>query len=89
MAETGNLYPKMNADRSCGWRCEADFIEISGFLLTELHPKKITVSDSAINFDYSVGDKSKTRSFALERDSSGRITAFSHPDGTRTEVAGA
>lgn len=84
-----DLYPKMNDDGSCGWRVEADFMVISGFLLTELHPKKITVSDSAINFDYTVGDKSKTRSYALERDSSGRITAFSHPDGTRTEVAGA
>lgn len=89
MAETGNLYPKMNADRSCGWRCEADFIEVSGFLLTELHPSKIAVSDSAIKFDYTVGDENKTRSYALERDSSGRITAFSHPDGSRTEVAGA
>lgn len=89
MAETGNLYPKMNADGSCGWRCESDFIEVSGFLLTELHPKKITVSDGAINFDYTVGGNTKTRSFALERDSSGRITAFSHPDGARTEVVGA
>lgn len=89
MADTGDFFPKKNDDGSCGWRCESDFLEVSGFLITEKHPDKITVSDGAINFDYTVGDESKTRSYALERDSSGKITAFVHPDGTRTEVAGA
>lgn len=89
MADTGDIFPKMNTDGSCGWRVDADFLEVSGFLLTELHPGKITVSDVAINFDYTVGDEVKTRSYALERDSSGRITAFTHPDGYKTEVVGA
>lgn len=89
MADTGNFFPKKNDDGSCGWRCESDFLEVSGFLLTELHPDKITVSDGAIDFSYTVNDEDKTRSFSLERDSSGRITAFVHPDGKRTEVVGA
>lgn len=89
MADTGDFFPKKNDDGSCGWRVEADFLEVSGFLLTELHPDKITVSDGAINFDYTVGDEVKSRSYALERDSNGRITAFVHPDGSRTEVVGA
>lgn len=89
MADTGDFFPKKNDDGSCGWRVEADFLEVSGFLLTELHPDKITVSEGAINFDYTVGDEVKSRSYALERDSNGRITAFVHPDGSRTEVAGA
>lgn len=86
---TADFFPKTNSDGSCGWRVEADFLEVSGFLLTELHPDKITVSDGAINFDYTVGDEVKSRSYALERDSNGRITAFVHPDGSRTEVVGA
>lgn len=85
MAETGDLYPKKNADGYCGWRCEADFLEVSGFLLTERHPSSITVSDGAIDFSYTVGGKNVTRSYALER-SDGKITAFTNPDGTRTEV---
>ena len=46
-----------------------------------LHPSSITTSDSSIDFTY--GDV--TRSYALER-SDGKITAFTNPDGTRTEV---
>lgn len=86
MAETGDIYPKKNDDGSTGWRCEADFLEVSGFLITEKHPSKISVSDNSIDFSYTVGDDTVTRSYALERDSSGRITAFVHPDGARTEV---
>lgn len=85
MAETGNLYPKMNADGYCGWRCESDFLEVSGFLLTERHPSTITISDSSIDFFYTVDGKNIVRSFPLER-SDGKITAFTNPDGTRTEV---
>ena len=89
MADTGDFFPKKNDDGSCGWRVEADFLEVSGFLMTELHPDNITVSDGAINFVYTVGDEVKSRSYALERDSNGRISAFVHPDGSRTEVVGA
>ena len=87
MAETGSFGPINEPDsKMSGWRCEADFLEVSGFLITERHPNKISVSDGAIDFDYKVDDDTITRSYALERDSSGRITAFVHPDGARTEV---
>ena len=50
-------------------------------LLSGLHPSKITVSDGEIDFVYG----GSVRSFVLER-SEGKITAFTNPDGTRTEV---
>ena len=56
-----------------------------GALVCGLHPSSIAISDGAIDFTYTVGDKEKTRSYALER-SDGKITAFTNPDGTRTEV---
>ena len=56
-----------------------------GAICCGLHPSKISVSDGAIDFVYPVGDKEVTRSYALER-SDGKITAFTNPDGTRTEV---
>lgn len=52
-----------------------------GALVCGLHPSKITVSDGEIGFTYG----SAVRSFALER-TDGKITAFTNPDGTRTEV---
>ena len=52
-----------------------------GSLISDLHPSRITVSDGAIDFTYG----SAVRSFSLER-SGGKITAFTNPDGTRTEV---
>ncbi len=83
---TADFFPKSNSDGFTGWRCEADFLEVSGFLLTELHPSSIAISDGAIDFAYTVEDDTVTRSYALERDTAGRITAFVHPDGARTEV---
>lgn len=56
-----------------------------GALVCGLHPSKISVSDGAIDFAYTVGDKEAVRSYSLER-SDGKITAFTNPDGTRTEV---
>ena len=56
-----------------------------GAICCGLHPSKISVSDSAIDFAYTVEDKEVKRSYALER-SDGKITAFTNPDGTRTEV---
>ena len=53
----------------------------SGGINCDMHPSKITVSDGAIDFAYG----SAVRSFSLER-SGGKITAFTNPDGTRTEV---
>lgn len=56
-----------------------------GALVCGLHPSKISVSDEAVDFTYTVEDKEFKRSYALER-SDGKITAFTNPDGTRTEV---
>ena len=52
-----------------------------GALVCGLHPSKISVSDGGIDFMYGAA----VRSFSLER-SGGKITAFTNPDGTRTEV---
>ena len=56
-----------------------------GAICCGLHPSEITVSDGAIDFTYTVEDKEIKRSYALERSDS-KITAFTNPDGTRTEV---
>lgn len=67
-----------------GFKQIADILgmfRFDGALICGLHPSKISVSDGAIDFTY--GDV--TRSYALER-SGGKITAFTNPDGTRTEV---
>ena len=66
-------------------RIACGFWRFDGVLLSGLHPSKISVSDGAIDFTYTVGENEVTRSFALER-SDGKITAFTNPDGTRTEV---
>lgn len=66
-------------------RIACGFWRFDGVLLSALHPSSITISDGSIDFSYTVGGKNVTRSFALER-SDGKITAFTNPDGTRTEV---
>lgn len=66
-------------------RIACGFWRFDGVLLSGLHPTKISVSDGAIDFTYLVEDKEVKRSYALER-SDGKITAFTNPDGTRTEV---
>ena len=62
-------------------RIACGFWGFDGVLLSCMHPSKITVSDGGIDFVYN----GVTRSFPLER-SDGKITAFTNPDGTRTEV---
>lgn len=66
-------------------RIACGFWGFDGVLLSGLHPSKISVSDGAIDFTYLVEDKEVKRSYALER-SDGKITVFTNPDGTRTEV---
>ena len=66
-------------------RIACGFWGFDGVLLSGLHPSKISVSDRAIDFTYAVENKEVTRSYALER-SDGKITAFTNPDGARTEV---
>ena len=66
-------------------RIACGFWGFDGVLLSGLHPSKINVSDGTIDFVYTVEDKEVKRSYALAR-SDGKITAFTNPDGTRTEV---
>ena len=66
-------------------RIACGFWKFDGVLLSGLHPSKISVSDGAIDFTYTVGEKEAVRSYSLER-SDGKIVAFTSPDGTRTEV---
>ena len=71
-----------------GFKQIADILgmfRFDGALICGLHPSKISVSDGAIDFTYTVGENAVTRSYALER-SNGKIVAFTNPDGTRTEV---
>ena len=66
-------------------RIACGFWSFDGVLLSGLHPTKITVTSEALDFSYTVNNKEFVRSFALER-TDGKITAFTNPDGTRTEV---
>lgn len=59
----------------------------SGGIHCGLAAKKIIASKNAIKFVYDVDGEEVTRQFDLERDSSGNITAFTNPEGVRTEVA--
>ena len=85
MAKQGRFYPTKKDDSSCGWRAEGDFFEVSGFLLTELHPVKAAVSDTALDFEYSVGGSAVTRSYGLVK-SGGKISSVTFPDGHVMEV---
>ena len=81
MAETDNFDAK--------FLVQTEWYGFFGFegaaLINGLHPTKITVSDSAITFDYTVGGQAVSRAYALSK-SDGKITSFTNPDGTVTEV---
>ena len=79
------FYPVRKKDGKCGWRAEGDFFEVSGFLLTELHPEKVTASDTALNFEYSVGGSAVTRNYGLVK-TGGKISSVTFPDGHVMEV---
>lgn len=66
-------------------RLDFGFWQFDGVLLSGLHPTKITVTDTSITFDYTVGGKPVNRAYALTK-ADGRITSFTDPDGTVTEV---
>lgn len=59
----------------------------SGGIHCDLAAKKIIASKNAIKFIYDVDGEEVTRQFNLECGSSGNITAFTNPEGVRTEVA--
>ena len=56
-----------------------------GAIVCGLHPSKISVSDSSIDFTYTVGSKTVVRSYGLTR-SDGKITSVLFPDGHSLEV---
>ena len=63
----------------------AGLFKFDGAIFSGKHPVKITAAEGAMSFTFVDGDKEFVRTFALER-SDGKITAFTNPDGTRTEV---
>ena len=79
------FYPEKKKTGSCGWLVKGDFLEVSGFLLTDLHPAKITASDTALTFEYTVGEATVTRSYGLAK-SGGMISSVTFPDGHVMEV---
>ena len=54
-------------------------------MLTDLHPSKITASDTALTFEYTVGETTVTRSYGLTK-SGGKISSVTFPDGHVMEV---
>ena len=81
MAETDNFDAKFLVQTE--WR---GFFGFEGAaLINGLHPTKITITDTAITFDYTVGGQAVSRAYALTK-ADGKITSFTNPDGTATEV---
>lgn len=82
----GSIAPLTDDDNNrYGLELLGDYLKMSGLVFTTVHPSQISIADSGIDFVYKIGDKKITRSYALER-TDGKITAFTNPDGTRTEV---
>lgn len=71
-----------------GFKQIADILgmfRFDGALVCGLHPSKISVSDSSIDFTYTVGNETVVRSYGLTR-SDGKITSVLFPDGHSLEV---
>lgn len=81
----GEIAP-LNGGEVRGMELSGDYLKMSGLVMTSVHPDSISISEGEIAFTYTVGGKQVVRSFTVERDGSGRITAFTNPDGVRTEV---
>ena len=71
------------AFRQTEWR---GFFASDCVMVSNLHPSKITVSAGALDFAYTVGGKEVVRTFGLTKSADGKITSFTNPDGTITEV---
>lgn len=81
MAETDNFDAKFLVQTE--WR---GFFGFEGAaLINSLHPTKITVTDTSITFDYIVDGQPVSRAYALTK-ADGKITSFTNPDGSVTEV---
>ena len=70
------------AFRQTEWR---GFFASDCVMVSNLHPSKITVTDTSITFGYTVGEQPVSRAYTLTK-SDGKITSFTNPDGTITEV---
>ena len=81
----GEIVPLNNGDVR-GMELSGDYLKMSGLVVTTVHPDSIDISDNSIDFTYTVGDSQITRSYSLETNGDGEITAFTNPDGTRTKV---
>lgn len=81
----GEIAPLCSGDMR-GMELSGDFLKMSGLVMTSVHHDNICISDGEIAFTYTVGGKQVVRSFTLERDAVGNVTAFIGPDGVRTEV---
>lgn len=81
----GEIVP-LNSGDVRGMELSGDYLKMSGLVVTAVHPESIDISDSAIVFTYTVGGVRVTRSYSFETNGDGEITAFTAPDGTRTEV---
>lgn len=82
----GSIAPLTDDDNNIyGLELSGDYLKMSGLVFTTKHPSQISIAESSMDFAYTIGDNGVTRSYALER-SDGKITAFTNPDGARTEV---
>ena len=68
-----------------GWHISGEWLKLTGLVVTDTHPTSITVTDTSITFDYTVGGKPVSRAYALTK-ADGKITSFTNPDGSVTEV---
>lgn len=68
-----------------GWHISGEYLKLTGLVVTDTHPASIAITDTSITFDYTVGGQAVSRAYALTK-ADGRITLFTNPDGTATEV---
>ena len=74
-----------SANNMFGWHISGEWLKLTGLVVTDTHPTLITVTDTVIKFDYTVGGQKVSRAYALTK-ADGKITSFTNPDGTATEV---
>ncbi len=80
----GEIAP-LNSGNVRGLELSGDYLKMSGLVVSAVHPEKISVSHSAIDFRYTVGNETVVRSYGLTR-SDGKITSVTFPDGHSLEV---
>ena len=84
-AKLGEISPLNTSDMQ-GWSFSGDFLRMNGLVVAAVHPSQITISESGVRFDYSIGGRSVSRTYTFTR-SDGRITSVTAPDGISAEVA--